>query len=252
MSEGKGGERTPAELSAKLRDQATFFEQFTTRDDVSPDGKAKWREFVDNSNQAARAIEALVAERDAPSSTILIEGRQWKLVPVEPTEEMCRAGAKANDDADQEDRIWADMLAASPTPPQAVTDVGGGWQDISTAPRTRPIIVETERGRVFRAQWTVLGDDAVGWGTVNEDDPCPKCWTDGFCWASNEDEEESDKPIRWCELTRSPQPVGGGFTCLMDGKCIHCPCPQLCHERYGRTTGAGASLSDDVHVTQPE
>lgn len=48
------------------------------------------------------------------------------------------------------------------------------------------------------------------------------------------------------ELTRSPQTVGGGFTCLMDGKCMHCPCPQACNERYGRPTGAGASTTQPI------
>jgi hypothetical protein len=80
---------------------------------------------------------------------------------------------------------------------------GDEWQPMETAPRTRPIVVETAAGRVFKAKWVVIGDDATGWGTVEEDDPRPTCWTDGFCWASNADEEPSDPPVRWHELHAS-------------------------------------------------
>ncbi len=79
------------------------------------------------------------------------------------------------------------------------------WRDISTAPKDRPVIVRTERGRVFRAMWTYVCEEAVGWGAVEEDDPRPKCWTDGFCWRVNEDEEESDKPTHWVDLPPPPE-----------------------------------------------
>ncbi|MDE2471923.1 MAG: hypothetical protein KGL35_25150, partial [Bradyrhizobium sp.] len=59
---------------------------------------------------------------------------------------------------------------------------------MDTAPRDRHIIVLTECGSVVRAMWVVLGDDAQGWGCVTEGEH-PACWTDGFCWASNENEE---------------------------------------------------------------
>jgi hypothetical protein len=95
------------------------------------------------------------------------------------------------------------MLSASPEPPAG----GDGWRDISTAPHTRPIIVKTAAGRIFKAKWVIIGDDAVGWGTPEEDDPRPSCWHSGFCWASNEDEEPSDPPVGWIEMPGVSPPV---------------------------------------------
>lgn len=75
--------------------------------------------------------------------------------------------------------------------------VFGTWYPMTDAPRDRPILVFTNAGHVVKCAWTVIGDDAEGWGTVSEDDLRPNSWTDGFCWASNEDEEPSDEPIAW-------------------------------------------------------
>ena len=85
--------------------------------------------------------------------------------------------------------------------------VPAGWMDMADAPRTRPIIVLTAGGRIIKAKWVIIGDDAVGWGTPDEDDPHPNCWHTGFCWASNEDEEPSDPPVGWIEIpSASPPP----------------------------------------------
>lgn len=50
----------------------------------------------------------------------------WKLVPVEPTEEMAdahfRAHAQAKTVFAEVPALWAAMLAASPSPPQEPTD----------------------------------------------------------------------------------------------------------------------------------
>lgn len=80
----------------------------------------------------------------------------------------------------------------------------GGWQPIETAPRNRPVAGLTRAGKLVKMDWTMLGDDAVGWGAVDEDEH-PSCWTDGFCWASNSDGEPSDPPVMWAELPR-PMP----------------------------------------------
>lgn len=81
------------------------------------------------------------------------------------------------------------------------------WRPIETYKGSAPVIVRTERGRVFKAK-LVHFDDVVGWGTEEEDDPRPSCWTDGVCWQLNEDEEPSDPPTHWKPL--SPPQVEEG------------------------------------------
>jgi hypothetical protein len=44
------------------------------------------------------------------------------------------------------------------------------------------------------------GNTCGGWSFVTEQEP-PDCWTDGVCWAVNEDGAASITPIRWKELT---------------------------------------------------
>lgn len=80
------------------------------------------------------------------------------------------------------------------------------WQTMENAPRTRPIVAQTEQGRIVKAKWVQLDDDNAGWGTPEEDDPHPKCWDDGFCWASNSDGEPSDPPVLWIEMPQPPTP----------------------------------------------
>ncbi len=77
------------------------------------------------------------------------------------------------------------------------------WQPIETAPRDRPIIIITRGGHPVRVHRVCVEcEDGPGWtwGTMEEMDPCPACWTDGTCWELNEDEEESDPPVWWCDL----------------------------------------------------
>jgi hypothetical protein len=78
------------------------------------------------------------------------------------------------------------------------------WRPIETAPRDakRPIIVMTRGGHPVRVVRVIVEGEAGPvwtWGTVEETDPCPACWTDGTCWASNADGEESDPPVWWCD-----------------------------------------------------
>lgn len=80
------------------------------------------------------------------------------------------------------------------------------WQGMESAPRNRPIIVRTATGRIVKVKWTVLDGDSAGWGTPEEDDPHPNCWDDGFCWASNSDEEPSDPPASWIEMPKGEKP----------------------------------------------
>lgn len=48
------------------------------------------------------------------------------------------------------------------------------------------------------------GEDCGGWSFVEEQEP-PDNWTDGICWARNEDGEESTKPTHWKPLPAPAQ-----------------------------------------------
>ena len=87
------------------------------------------------------------------------------------------------------------------------------WQTIETAPRD---------GTPFQARIPGHGDDNViawmgglldeneddcgGWFFVEDQEP-PECWTDGTCWAVNEDGIPSVSPTHWMPL---PEPPGEG------------------------------------------
>ena len=115
--------------------------------------------------------------------------------------------AEVRDAADLIDRLRASQAGGVPA----------GWMDMADAPRTRPIIVLTAGGRIIKAKWVIIGDDAVGWGTPDEDDPHPNCWHTGFCWASNEDEEPSDPPVGWIEIpSASPPPPATALAAWQD------------------------------------
>ncbi|MNU91088.1 hypothetical protein D3C71_809690 [compost metagenome] len=116
---------------------------------------------------------------------------QWKMVPVEPTDEMETA---AEDDYEQTGATfprwksaYAAMLAAAPTAPAA-----NGWLDIASAPKTgRTLLLgywnSHGKWRTLRGQWMSAAhiaesfeepDDAKeGWfETSTEADDVPNCW----------------------------------------------------------------------------
>ncbi|WP_082395487.1 DUF551 domain-containing protein [Sphingopyxis macrogoltabida] len=85
-----------------------------------------------------------------------------------------------------------------------------GWQDISTAPKD---------GTEFQARIPGNGEDNViawvddlidsngdycgGWAFTRDQEP-PDCWTDGYCWAVNEDGDQSVQPTHWMPLPPPP------------------------------------------------
>lgn len=81
------------------------------------------------------------------------------------------------------------------------------WQPIESAPKdgTR-IIVLTKRGLPVLAKWGDL-DDFRCWMAVEMDNH-PSCWTDGICWQLNDENEESDPPIKW--MPAPPAAENGG------------------------------------------
>jgi hypothetical protein len=84
------------------------------------------------------------------------------------------------------------------------------WQPIETAPKD---------GTAFQARIPGHGDDNIiawhtgllgtndedcgGWSFVEDQEP-PPCWTDGICWAENEDGEQSVEPTHWKLLPAPP------------------------------------------------
>ena len=72
------------------------------------------------------------------------------------------------------------------------------WNDdMNTAPRDGTVI----RVMVGRREFNVAWSPGYGW-VAEYDEDYPKSWTDGVCWASNEDERPSAYPKKW----RLPQP----------------------------------------------
>ena len=85
------------------------------------------------------------------------------------------------------------------------------WQPIETAPRD---------GTPFQARIPSFGDDNIiawtnglldgsenecgGWFFAEEQEP-PECWTDGVCWAVNEDGFPSVAPTHWMPLPEPPK-----------------------------------------------
>ena len=84
------------------------------------------------------------------------------------------------------------------------------WQPIETAPKDGTVVrLKTKGNRILRAsfQWGLvnsLDDECGGWFAEDEDEQSPS-WTDGICWASNEDEVPSDQPISWMPLPDPPK-----------------------------------------------
>ena len=64
-----------------------------------------------------------------------------------------------------------------------------------------PVTVTLSDGREFRAIRVIVFDgerDCETWATADEYEPlCPPCWTDGTCWASNDDNLPSMPVVAW-------------------------------------------------------
>lgn len=57
---------------------------------------------------------------------MLIDGKEWKLVPVEPTDEMRDAGWRTRYEGHPLAHIYRAMISAAPTPPDSGAGEGSG------------------------------------------------------------------------------------------------------------------------------
>jgi len=139
-----------------------------------------------------------------PAVAAIPEG--WKLVPIEPTDEMCNA--EALDVGKKTARsTWAAMLAAAPQPPAHSGEAAGqgaGWLPIETAPTSRPIIL------LWRtAPWPLRGE----WSIDEEFDTRPKGWVSPESgWRNDGDQcipRNQEDCIGWQKLPPVPSGNGG-------------------------------------------
>lgn len=80
------------------------------------------------------------------------------------------------------------------------------WQDISTAPKDGTSVQARIPGHgednVISWQEGLVDEDensCGGWHFMGNGEP-PDDWTDGICWASNEDDKPSTQPTYWKPL----------------------------------------------------
>ena len=87
-----------------------------------------------------------------------------------------------------------------------MTDTEIDWQPIETAPKNGTVIktripghgsdntIAWEGGLFDRDD-----DECGGWFYIGNSDP-PECWTDGICWAQNENDQPSVRPTHWTPI----------------------------------------------------
>jgi hypothetical protein len=73
------------------------------------------------------------------------------------------------------------------------------WQSIDSAPTNTPVVVLTEGLQSVVAVYMAFDETKLAWQAHVEGNH-PACWTDGVCWASNEDNEPSDPPKWWAPM----------------------------------------------------
>lgn len=84
-----------------------------------------------------------------------------------------------------------------------------GWQSIDTAPTNGEWIQAEIPGHgsdnviAWREGYLDSDNKDCGSWTFMTDQEPPQCWTDGVCWAVNEDGVPSVKPTRWKPLPMS-------------------------------------------------
>src|SRR5262249_26096017 len=117
----------------------------------------------------------------------MTEQRKWRLVPVEPTQEMYAAAMRAWLDYDlpedceysdaQSDALYRAMTAASPSPPPSL-EAAAQWQTIDSAPKDGTRIMVWSPERCDNCPPNASGISCVTWAN--------KTWSVG--WINNKQE----------------------------------------------------------------
>ncbi len=89
------------------------------------------------------------------------------------------------------------------------------WQPIESAPRDGTDIQARIPGHgednviAWQVNFFMDSDESTvgGWAFTTDQEP-PNCWTDGICWAVNENECASVQPTHWKPLPLSSAPRG--------------------------------------------
>lgn len=91
-----------------------------------------------------------------------------------------------------------------------MTDANG-WRPIETAPKDGTVFqaIIPGHGADNVIMWLdgligPSGEDTGGWCFAEDQEP-PDCWTDGVCWAVNEDGKPSVQPTHWAPLPPPPE-----------------------------------------------
>lgn len=99
--------------------------------------------------------------------------------------------------------------------PEGMRDVSD-FQDITSAPRDGTSIQARIPGHgddniIMWLVDTVEGENGPCgcWVFANEDQEPPEDWSDGYCWAMNEDGERSTWPTHWKPARPNPQDERG-------------------------------------------
>jgi len=141
------------------------------------------------------------------------------------------------------------------------------WQDISTAPKDGTWIQARIPGHGFDNIIFWMGglldcgsNECGGWAFATEDQEPPDCWTDGICWASNEDGNQSIEPTHWKPLTGAARMTG--VTKRVSGTCKTCGeqftykkgrgrdrlyCSQRCLRATQKKSGHAVYVSSDTY-----
>lgn len=107
------------EHDAGIREFATMLKSFGNSEQLEPVTTAyKLRDAVETIRNSGIAIDAekIFAERDALNSPVIPDG--WKLVPIDPTKDMLRAGQSVVGFWLNTVHCYSKMLAAAPAAPQ--------------------------------------------------------------------------------------------------------------------------------------
>ena len=84
------------------------------------------------------------------------------------------------------------------------------WHDIKTAPGMVTVRVKTEQGRKLLAFWDGMAvegpNGSTGAWVAAVEGKHPPCWSDGICWAENEDLKPSDRPVKWQPAPEAARP----------------------------------------------